>query len=64
METKKWFESKRMWIQIGNFVFGVIVLVDQTYGTKILDSQMAGFIIAILSMFGFVFVKSGTTLIK
>jgi len=64
MESKNWWESKRIWTQILTISFGVLVLVDQQFGTKILDSQVAGFVISILGLFGFYFTKTANSVIN
>lgn len=60
MEEVKWYKSKRVWSQIISLVLGILVAVDNSFGTNIMGSEVIGFIIALISALGINYTMSAT----
>ena len=64
MQTKDWWKSKTIWGGIIAVVTGTLSLVDANFGTHIMSSQIAAFLVTFAGALGIYGRANATTIIK
>lgn len=64
METKKLWQSKTFWSDVLTLGVGALTIWDHYFGTHILDSRLAGTLLAVASMVGVYGRKTADTKIE
>ena len=64
MDEKKWYQSKTIWTQIFTFAITLGYLIDQSFGTKVMDLSFVTSIIAILQAIGVYSRKNAKHILK